>query len=69
MDHLDELENQSIFIMREAYDNKIPILIDNLLNDKIALDREKTKNNQKSKLFSIEKNLNETLELIGRIEQ
>ena len=53
--------------MEKPYDFEVPRLIDNLLNDKISLDNEKRKNYQKSKLFSIEKNLNETLELIGKL--
>ena len=56
------------FIMDNPYDTKVISYIDNLLCDKPALDKEKRENKNKSELFSIEKNLNTTLEVINQIE-
>ena len=56
------------FIMDNPYDTKVISSIDNLLNNKTALDKEKRENKKLSKLFSIEKNLNITLEVISQIE-
>ena len=56
------------FIMDNPYDTKVISSIDNLLNNKTALDKEKRENKKLSKLFSIEKNLNITLEMISQIE-
>ena len=57
------------FVMNNPYDTGVIASIDNLLNNKTALDKEKIKNKNLSKLFSIEKNLNITLELISQIEE
>jgi UDP-glucose:(heptosyl)LPS alpha-1,3-glucosyltransferase len=57
------------FIMDKSYDTGVISSIDNLLNNKAALDKEKIKNKKLSKLFSIEKNLNTTLEVISQIEK
>ena len=54
--------------MDNPYDTKVISYIDNLLSNKPALDKEKLKNKKKSELFSIEKNLNTTLEVINQIE-
>jgi UDP-glucose:(heptosyl)LPS alpha-1,3-glucosyltransferase len=56
------------FIMDNPYDTKVISYIDNLLCDKPALNKEKRENKNKSELFSIEKNLNITLEVISQIE-
>jgi len=56
------------FVMDNPYDTKVISYIDNLLCDKSALKTEKRKNKKKSELFSIEKNLNITLEVINQIE-
>jgi len=56
------------FVMDNPYDTKVISSIDNLLSNKTALDKEKIKNKKLSKLFSIEKNLNTTLEVINQIE-
>jgi len=57
------------FVMDTPYDTGVIASIDNLLSNKTALDKEKIKNKNLSKLFSIEKNLNITLELISQIEE
>jgi UDP-glucose:(heptosyl)LPS alpha-1,3-glucosyltransferase len=56
------------FIMNKPYDRKISKLIDSLLDNKINLDNEKIKNKRISEQFSIENNLNRTLEVINKIE-
>jgi UDP-glucose:(heptosyl)LPS alpha-1,3-glucosyltransferase len=56
------------FIMDKPYDKKTTILIDKLLNNKINLGKEKKRNKKISKLFSIEKNLNKTLEVIRKLD-
>lgn len=56
------------FIMSNPNDTKVISLIDNLLADKKALNKVKNFNRNKSKLFSINKNLDKTLELINQIE-
>ena len=56
------------FIMNKPNDTKVISLIDNLLADKKALSKVKIFNRNKSKLFSINKNLDKTLELINQIE-
>jgi UDP-glucose:(heptosyl)LPS alpha-1,3-glucosyltransferase len=56
------------FVMDNPYDTEVISSIDNLLSNKTALDKEKIKNKNKSELFSIEKNLNITLEVISQIE-
>ena len=56
------------FIIYNSNDSWISSSIDNLLSDKIALNKEKIKNKKKSELFSIENNLNQTLEVISQIE-
>ena len=56
------------FIMEKPYDTKVISMINNLLINKIALDKEKIKNKNLSKLFSIKKNLNKTLKVISKIE-
>jgi len=56
------------FVMDKPYDTGVISSIDNLLSNKTALDKEKIKNKKLSKLFSIEKNLNITLEVINQIE-
>jgi UDP-glucose:(heptosyl)LPS alpha-1,3-glucosyltransferase len=56
------------FIMDRPYDKKVTTLIDDLLKNTINLDKEKRKNKKISELFSIEKNLNKTLEVISKIE-
>jgi UDP-glucose:(heptosyl)LPS alpha-1,3-glucosyltransferase len=57
------------FIMKQPYDTKVIKLIDNLLSNKTKLDIEKIKNKQISEQFSIDNNLNRTLEVISKIEQ
>jgi UDP-glucose:(heptosyl)LPS alpha-1,3-glucosyltransferase len=59
----------SEFIMQSPDDISVIQKINNLLENKIALGKEKIKNKNLSKLFSIEKNLNTTLELISQIEE
>jgi UDP-glucose:(heptosyl)LPS alpha-1,3-glucosyltransferase len=56
------------FVMDNPYDTEVISSIDYLLSNKTALDKEKIKNIKLSKLFSIEKNLNITLEVISQIE-
>ncbi len=56
------------FVMDNPYDTRVISSIDYLLSNKTALDKEKIKNIKLSKLFSIEKNLNITLEVISQIE-
>ncbi len=56
------------FVMDTPYDTGVIASIDNLLSNKIALGKEKIKNKNLSKLFSIEKNLNITLKVISQIE-
>jgi len=57
------------FIMNSPYDDKVISSIDNLLKDKSALELAKLKNKKKSKLFSIEHNLDQLLEIISKIEK
>ena len=57
------------FVMDKPYDTGVILSIDNLLSNKTALDKEKRKNKKLSKLFSIEKNLITTLEVISQIEK
>jgi UDP-glucose:(heptosyl)LPS alpha-1,3-glucosyltransferase len=56
------------FVMDNPYDTNVISSIDYLLSNKTALDKEKRENKNKSELFSIEKNLNITLEVISQIE-
>jgi len=56
------------FVMDNPYGTEVISSIDYLLSNKTALDKEKIKNKKLSKLFSIEKNLNITLEVISQIE-
>jgi UDP-glucose:(heptosyl)LPS alpha-1,3-glucosyltransferase len=56
------------FVMDNPYDTEVISSIDYLLSNKTALDKEKINNIKLSKLFSIEKNLNITLEVISQIE-
>lgn len=56
------------FIMDKPYDEKVLKLIDNLLKNRINLEKEKTKNKKISKQFSIDKNLKKTLEVIREID-
>ena len=56
------------FVMDNPYDTEVISSIDYLLSNKTALDKEKIKNIKLSKLFSIEKNLSITLEVISQIE-
>jgi UDP-glucose:(heptosyl)LPS alpha-1,3-glucosyltransferase len=53
------------FIMDSPKDNKVVKSIDNLLSNETNLKEEQIKNREKSKLFSIEENLNKTLEVIN----
>ncbi len=53
------------FIMDSPDDNKVVKSIDNLLSNEINLKEYQIKNREKSKLFSIEKNLDKTLEVIN----
>ncbi len=55
------------FVMDNPYDSKVISHIDNLLCDKPALDAEKTKNKEKSELFSINNNLSQTVAVINGI--
>ena len=55
--------------MKKPNDTKVSGLIDSLLENKISLDKEKNKNRRISEQFSIENNLNKTLEIIKAIEQ
>lgn len=55
------------FIMNNPYDTKVASLIDKLLTDQSALNKIKARNKKISKLFSIEKNLDQTLEVITKI--
>ena len=61
------LENK--FIMSKPFDKKIVSSIEHLLNDKALLQKEKLKNKKVSKLFSIEKNLNQTMKIIEQIDK
>ena len=56
------------FIINDSNYSSIISSIDNLLSNKKSLNAEKIKNKKKSELFSIEKNLQMTLELIKQIE-
>ena len=56
------------FIINDSDNSCIGSSIDSLLADKSALNAEKIKNKEKSELFSIEKNLDMTLEMISKIE-
>jgi UDP-glucose:(heptosyl)LPS alpha-1,3-glucosyltransferase len=56
------------FIINDSNYSFIISSIDNLLSNKIALNAEKIRNKKKSELFSIEKNLEMTLELMSQIE-
>lgn len=56
------------FIINDSNYNFIISYIDNLLSNKTALNAEKIRNKKKSELFSIEKNLEMTLELMSQIE-
>ena len=55
------------FIMNNPNDTKVASLIDKLLTDQSALNKIKARNKKISKLFSIEKNLDQTLEVITKI--
>ena len=55
------------FIIKNSYDQKICKSIDSLLEDKVTLEKIKSLNRKKSKLFSIERNLTETLNVINKI--
>jgi len=57
------------FIMSEPFDKKIISSIDKLLVNKTLMAEEKIKNKEISTLFSIEKNLAQTLEVIKEIEK
>lgn len=57
------------FIMKSPHDHKVVSSIDNLLADKSKLDAVKAKNKSKSRHFSIENNLSETLHLINQFEK
>ena len=56
------------FIIKNSDYSGISSTIDNLLSDNSTLNAEKIKNKKKSELFSIEKNLKMTLDLINKIE-
>jgi UDP-glucose:(heptosyl)LPS alpha-1,3-glucosyltransferase len=56
------------FVINDSDYTHIISSIDNLLSDRSALNAEKIKNKKKSELFSIEKNLDTTLEMISQIE-
>ena len=56
------------FIMNHPYDDKVISSIDNLLADKDLLNKVKMKNKKVSQLFSIQNNLNKTLDVINLIE-
>lgn len=56
------------FIIKNSDYSVISSTIDNLLSDNSTLNAEKIKNKKKSELFSIEKNLKMTLDLINKIE-
>ena len=56
------------FIMDTPYDKKVAASIDNLINNRASLNAVKNMNKKKSKRFSIEKNLKQTLKVINKIE-
>jgi UDP-glucose:(heptosyl)LPS alpha-1,3-glucosyltransferase len=56
------------FIMNHPYDDKVLSSIDNLFADKASLNEIKMKNKKVSQLFSIQNNLDKTLEVINLIE-
>jgi UDP-glucose:(heptosyl)LPS alpha-1,3-glucosyltransferase len=56
------------FIMNNPFDSKTISYIDNLFADKNALDEVKIDNRKKSEKFSIQNNLERTLEVINQIE-
>jgi UDP-glucose:(heptosyl)LPS alpha-1,3-glucosyltransferase len=55
------------FIIKNSYDQEISESIDSLLEDRVTLEKIKSLNRKKSKLFSIERNLTETLNVINKI--
>jgi UDP-glucose:(heptosyl)LPS alpha-1,3-glucosyltransferase len=55
------------FVMADPYDIKVISHIDNLLCDNLALKTVKTKNKEKSELFSINNNLSQTVAVINSI--
>ena len=55
------------YIMKSPLDTEIISSIDSLLNNRPLLESTKLNNRKKSKLFSIENNLDKTLEVIDQI--
>jgi UDP-glucose:(heptosyl)LPS alpha-1,3-glucosyltransferase len=56
------------FIMKKSYDENIIVKIDYLLSNPKILNKEKKKNRKTSRLFSIEKNMSETMKALNKIE-